>query len=155
MSLLVIQPLLIGGILPGFSASQRQWLHRIVGGLLVIAILVHVFGLWITSPPDVVDALLFRSPTPFSAWGVIAMLAVFGAAALAVLRRRLHIKPAVWRLGHTGLVTLAVAGSVVHAVLIDGTMEPISKIALCGVVLGATLGVVMKRRAWKALRRVR
>ena len=36
--------------------------------------------LWITNLPDEIDGLLFASPTPFSAWGVIAMWAVFAAA---------------------------------------------------------------------------
>jgi hypothetical protein len=48
--------------------------------VLVVAVVVHVGGLWITSPPDMIDALLLTSPTPFSAFGVIAMWAIFAVA---------------------------------------------------------------------------
>ncbi len=75
LGLMLLQPLLIGGLLPGFSPYQAQRVHRWTGALLVAAVIIHVAGLWITSPPDVIDALLFRSPTPFAAWGVIAMWA--------------------------------------------------------------------------------
>ena len=68
LALLLAQPLLIRGWLPGLSAPLARRAHRLIGGLLVFAILLHVGGLWIVSPPDVVDVLLFRSPTPFSVW---------------------------------------------------------------------------------------
>jgi hypothetical protein len=64
-----------------------------MGSLLVALVLVHVGGLLIASPPDAIDALLLRSPTPFSVWGVLAMWATFAAALLAALRERLAIRP--------------------------------------------------------------
>jgi len=110
---------------------------------------VHVAGLWITSPPDVIDALLFRSPTPFSAWGVIAMWAVFATALLAALRRPLRIRPRWWRAGHLSLAVVIVGGVVAHALLIEGTMESVSKVVLCGLVVAATLKLLadLGRRA--------
>ena len=66
LGLLLVQPLLIAGFLPGLSAYRARRVHHWIGGALVAALLVHVAGLWFTSPPDMVDALLFRSPTPFS-----------------------------------------------------------------------------------------
>ena len=111
-----------------------------------MAVAIHVGALWITSPPDVVDALLFVSPTPFSAWGVIAMWAVFAAALLAVLRRWLRLR--MWRLGHTALVAVAIICSVVHAMLIEGTMETVSKVVLCTLVLAATVKVMVDLRVW-------
>ena len=83
MALLLVQPLLVAGYLPGLPRSRGRRMHRWVGGGLIAAVVIHVAALWLTSPPDVIDALLFVSPTPFSAWGVIAMWAVFAAAALA------------------------------------------------------------------------
>lgn len=151
MGVLLIQPLLAGGYLPGLTARRGRDIHRIVGVGLVLAIVIHVAGLWITSPPDVVDALLFRSPTPFSAWGVIAMWAVFAAALLAALRRRL--RPRTWRLGHTALVSLIVFASIIHAMLIEGTMGTVSKAALCVIVLAATAKVIVDLRAWELLTR--
>ncbi len=148
MALLLLQPLLTGGYLPGLSPSQGKRVHRWVGGLLVAAVIVHVAALWITSPPDVVDALLFNSPTPFSAWGVIAMWAVFAAALLAAFRRRMRLKPRTWRLAHTSLAVVIIVGSVVHAVLIEGTMEPVSKVILCALVIAATAKVLVDLRVW-------
>jgi hypothetical protein len=66
LGLLLVQPLLIGGYLPGPSAYRGRRAHLWVGGVLVVAMVVHVGGLWITSPPDMIDALLLTSPTPFS-----------------------------------------------------------------------------------------
>jgi predicted ferric reductase len=107
-----------------------------------------VAGLWVTSPPDMVDALLFVSPTPFSAWGVIAMWALFAAALLALLRRRLHLRFRTWRLGHTTLTSVTVLGSVVHAMLIEGTMEIMTKTALCVLVLSASTKTLADLRVW-------
>ncbi|MBT9290775.1 ferric reductase-like transmembrane domain-containing protein [Hyphomicrobiaceae bacterium 22] len=142
LGLQLVQPLLAGGYLPGFSAYRGRRLHRWIGAVLVLAVVIHVAGLWLTSPPDVVDALQFASPTPFSNWGVIAMWAVFAVALLALLRRRLRISPRVWRIGHLTLALVIVLGSIVHAVLIEGTMETLSKVALCALVLVGTAKVV-------------
>lgn len=153
MALLLLQPLLAGGYLPGLPARRGRKVHFWVGVGLVAAVAFHVIGLWLTSPPDVVDAFLFRSPTPFSAWGVVAMWAAFAAAAVALIRRRLHLRPVVWRLCHTTLVTVVVIGSVVHAMLIEGTMGTVSKAALCALVLGAVVKVVVDLRSWTLLAR--
>ena len=66
LGLLLVQPLLIAGYLPGFSAYRARRAHHWTGGVLVTAVVVHVGGLWIASPPDMLDALTFTSPTPFS-----------------------------------------------------------------------------------------
>ncbi len=155
MGLLLLQPLLAGGYLPGLPARRGRRLHFWVGMGLVATVTVHVLALWLTSPPDMVDALLFRSPTPFSAWGVIAMWAVFAAALLAVLRRRLRLRPQVWRLGHTTLAAVVVVGSVVHALLIEGTMGLVSKATLCVLVLAAAAKVMADLRSWNLLTRRR
>lgn len=132
----LVQPLLAAGWLPGLRRLRGRRVHRFIGVVLVAAVVVHVAGLWITSPPDIEDALLLRSPTPFSIWGVVSMWALFAAALLAVLRRRLS--PRVWRIGHTSLVSIVVLGGAIHAMLIEGTMEPISKAVLCGLAIVAT-----------------
>ena len=151
MSLLLLQPLLAGAYLPGLPARRGRRLHFWIGVGLVAAVAVHVLALWLTSPPDVVDALLFRSPTPFSAWGVVAMWAVFAAALLAALRGRLRLGPMAWRLCHTTLAAVIVLGSVVHAMLIEGTMGTVSKAALCVLVLAAAAKVMADLRSWTFL----
>ncbi len=148
LSLLLVQPLLIGGYLPGLLAPRGRTVHRWIGGLLVATVVIHVGALWITSPHDVIDALLFTSPTPFSAWGVIAMWAIFAVAVLAALRRPLRVRPRTWRIAHTVLAVVIVIGSVVHAILIEGTMETMSKVAACALVLIATTKVITDLRVW-------
>ncbi len=148
MALLLVQPLLVGGYLPGLSFLRARQAHRLVGSLIVVAVVVHVAGLWITSPPDVIDALLFRSPTSFSAWGVVAMWTVFAAALLGFLRRRLRLRLHVWRFSHTVFAAVTVVGSVVHAMMIEGTMETVSKAALSLLVVAATTKLVIDLRLW-------
>ena len=123
LGLLLLQPLLAGGYLPGPSAYRARRAHHWIGGMLVAAVLVHVVGLWITSPPDMIDALTFTSPTLFSPFGVIAMWAIFAVAVLAAFRRRLGLRT--WRIVHMSLAAVIVVGSVVHGVLIEGTMETV------------------------------
>jgi predicted ferric reductase len=111
-----------GADLQGWLLDRGRRAHHWIGGALVVAVVIHVGGLWITSPPDMIDALLFASPTPFSAWGVTAMWAIFAVALLAASRRRLGLRT--WRIAHMSLAVVIVAGSVVHGMLIEGTSAP-------------------------------
>ena len=142
MALMLLQPLLATGHLPGFAVPTGRRIHRWVGSLLFLTVVIHVAALWVTSPPDVVDALLFASPTPFSVWGVIAMWCVFATAVLAATRRKFRLQPRTWRISHKTLAAVIVTGSVIHAMLIEGTMETVSKAVLCALVLTATLLVL-------------
>src|SRR4051794_1969929 len=140
LGLVLVQPLLIGGYLPGPSAYRARRTHHWIGGALVVAVVIHVVGLWITSPPDMIDALTFTSPTPFSPFGVVAMWAIFAVGLLAFFRRRLGLRT--WRIVHVPLAAVIVIGGVFHAMLIEGTMETISKAALCVLVHGAAIKVM-------------
>ena len=140
LALVLVQPLLIGGYLPGLEAYRGRRAHRLIGGALVAVLRIHVGGLWITRPPDMIDALTFTSPTPFSPFGVVAMWAIFAVALLALIRRRLGLRT--WRIAHMSLASVIVAGSVVHAVLIEGTMETMTKAALCVLVVAAAAKVM-------------
>ena len=155
LGLLLVQPLLIAGDLPGLSVPGTRRVHRIVGALIVVAVLIHVGGLWLTSPPDVIDALLFASPTPFSVWGVVSMWALFATALIAAWRRRLRIRPRTWRMVHSCLAVVIVVGTVIHALLIEGTMETMSKVALCALVIVATLRVLADLLPWSIRSRTR
>jgi predicted ferric reductase len=153
LGLVLVQPLLIDALMPGLSAYRARRAHRWSGGALVVTVVIHVAGLWVTSPPDMIDALTYSSPTPFSPFGVTAMWAIFAVAALAVFRRRFRLRT--WRLVHLPLAVVIVAGSVVHALLIEGTMETVSKAALCTLVLAATVKAmvdVWRRRALRGAR---
>lgn len=141
--LMLAQPLLVAGLLPGLQGAPGRQAHRWIGVGVLCLVILHVGGLWATSPPDVIDALLLRSPTPFSVWGVIAMWALLATAILALLRRKL--RPRIWRRLHAGLAVVIAGGTAVHALLIEGAMEPVTKALFCGLVL-ITLGAVLHRR---------
>ncbi|MGD9925595.1 MAG: ferric reductase [Pseudorhodoplanes sp.] len=145
LGLVLLQPLLIGGYLPGLQGYSGRRTHLWIGGALVAAVLVHVGGLWIASPPDMIDALLFMSPTLFSPFGVIAMWAIFATALFAALRRRSGLAPRTWRSAHMSLAVVIVVCSVVHSLLIEGTMETMSKAALCALVVLAAVKVMAGR----------
>jgi predicted ferric reductase len=147
LGLVLVQPLLIAGYLPGLQAFHGRRVHRWTGGALVVLVVVHVGGLWITSPPDMIDALTYTSPTPFSPFGVTAMWAIFAVAILAALRRRLGLRT--WRIAHMSLAVVIVVGSVVHGMLVEGTMETMSKAALCALVLAAAIKVMVELRVWR------
>ena len=149
LGLMLFQPLLMGGYLPGLSARIGRRVHHWIGGALALAVVIHVGGLWITSPPDMIDALTFTSPTPFSPFGVIAMWGIFAVALLAAFRRRSGLRPRTWRIAHMLLAIVIVAASVVHGLLIEGTMETVSKAALCALVLAATVKVMVGLRVWR------
>src|SRR5262249_13027646 len=149
LGLMLVQPLLIAGYLPGLSAYRGRRAHHWIGGALVAMVVVHVGGLWITSPPDMIDALLFTSPTPFSPFGVIAMWAIFAVAIVAALRRRLGLRAQTWRIFHIPLAIVIVAGSVLHCMLIEGAMETVTKVALCALVLAAAIRVMVELRVWR------
>jgi MYXO-CTERM domain-containing protein len=151
LGVMLFQPMLIGGYLPGLSARFGRRAHHWIGGALVAAVVIHVAGLWITSPPDMIDALLFSSPTPFSPFGVIAMWAIFAVALLAALRRRL--RPRTFRIAHMLLAIVIVVGSVVHGMLIEGAMETVSKAVLCALVLAAAIKVMAD--LWRRRRTLR
>lgn len=153
MVLMLVQPMLATGQLPGFAGARGRRVHRWIGFGVIIAVAAHVIALWITSPPDVVDALLFRSPTPFSAWGVIGMWALFLTGAAAAVRRRARLSPRTWRRIHLPLTTGVVCVSIVHAMLIEGTMEIVTKSALCLFVLAATAKALKDLRVWAIWRR--
>jgi predicted ferric reductase len=150
LGLVLVQPLLIGGYLPGLSAYRGRRAHHWIGGALALAVVIHVAGLWVTSPPDMIDALTFASPTPFSPFGVIAMWAIFAVALLALLRRRLRLRT--WRIVHLPLAIVIVAAGVLHCLLIEGTMETISKAVLCALVVAATIKVLVDLWRKRALR---
>ncbi len=144
LGLLLLQPLLVGGYLPGFRAFSGRRAHRWSGAAFVAAIAVHVAGLGWSSPPDMADALLFASPTLFTPFGVVAMWAAIAVAIIALLRRRLGLRT--WRLVHLSLAVVIAGCSAVHALLIEGTMETMSKVALCVLVVAAALKTVANAR---------
>ncbi len=112
-------------VLFGAPVGSSRRIHRISGVALVVAVVLHAALLWITSPPDVIDALTFMAPSWFSVWGVIAMWAVFVMAIVAMVRRRFLRRQ--WPRIHRILGYVVGAGGIAHAMLIDGAMGDVSK----------------------------
>jgi hypothetical protein len=152
LSLLVLQPLLPAGYLAGSRGpAGRRW-HRRLGAAIVAAVALHVGGLYLASPADTLDALMLVSPTPFSVYGVTAMWGVAATAVLVLLRRRLGLRASVWRLIHNALAAVVVAATVIHALQIEGAMEPVSKWALCAAVAVATGVALLDLRILRPVR---
>ncbi len=146
LALLFLQPLMSVGLLPGLDIRRSKNLHHWIGGTLVLMVVIHVLALWVTSPPDVIDALLFQSPTQFSIWGITAMWALFASAFLALFKKILKLRYQTWKKAHKILAAVIVIGTVLHAMLIEGTMETVTKASLCAFVLIATYLAFLIRR---------
>lgn len=146
LALLILQPLLAAGYLPGMNVAQARRWHQWTGTALVTALALHVVGLYLTSPPDMIDALLLVAPTLYSIFGVVGMWGVILIVLLVMARSRLPLKPASWRTLHNLLALVVVIASVVHALMIDGAMGSLSKLILCIAVLVATTVVTVQLR---------
>lgn len=149
LGFMLIQPLLAAGYLPGLNILRAKRWHKIMGTGILIAVIIHIGGLYITSPPDTLDALLLVSPTPFSVYGVIALWGLVLTVLLVVFRTKLKIKPGLWRLIHNGLAIIVVLSTIVHALMIEGTMGNISKIVLCAAVAIASVITIVHLRIIK------
>ncbi len=151
LSLMLIQPLLAAGYMPGLRGQAgRRW-HRWLGVAIVVCVVLHIVGLYLTSPPDTLDALLLVAPTPFSVYGVTAMWGVVLTAILVFLRRRMGLRYSVWRLIHNALALVVVVATVIHAVQIEGAMGTATKWGLCIAVLVATGVTLVDLRVVKPL----
>jgi hypothetical protein len=77
------------------------------------------------------------------------MWAVLAVAVMVALRDRIGLRPRTWLMVHTGLVLVIVVGTIVHAVLVQGTMEIVTKIVLCALLVIATPKVVADLQVWR------
>lgn len=139
LSAMLVQPLLAGNFKSlGLNPLRARRLHRLVGFGLTAAVFAHIAGLYVTSPLDVIDVFLLRAPTVYSFWGLLALYALLAAFLVVFCRRRLRFHPRFWRITHAALAIIAATGTVAHTLLIQGTMEPVSKVILCITVMVAT-----------------
>lgn len=155
MSQLFVQPLLMAAaphLLP--APDGLRWHRR--GGMAIVAMVgLHVGALYLYSPDDITDALLLVAPTPFSLYGVISLWCLALTAALAATRRALRLGLRPWRILHSVLAVAVVAAGAVHAIQIEGAMEPYSKLAICLAALAATSAAAAEVNLFAPLRRRR
>jgi len=150
LALMLVQPLLAAGYLPGIGSLRGRGWHRWLGYALLLGAVLHVGELFVTSPPDTLDALLLVAPTSFSVYGVIAFWCLVATALLVAVRRR--IRPVLWWHLHNGLALILALATVIHALQIDGAMELFSKAVLCIAVLVASWVALFDLRVRRPLR---
>ncbi len=149
LALLFFQPLLAAGYVPLPSVPVARHWHRWVGSLTMVAVVLHVGSLYLSSPEDTMDALLLVAPTWFSVYGVIGLVCVVFTAILVAFRKRLRLRYSSWRILHNALALLLVVSTIAHALLIDGAMGTVSKIVLCVLVFVATSLVLIRTHVKK------
>jgi predicted ferric reductase len=114
VSALAIQPLLAG-------TGRLRW-HRRLGAVALALVLLHLGALYLESPEDTLFALSLDGPTRgrMAALATAALIAVVG---LGVLRARLPMAGATWRILHGFLAALVIFLGFGHAVLTDGALD--------------------------------
>jgi hypothetical protein len=127
-------------------------LHRAIGSAILALALAHVFSLWLYSPEDIMDALLLVAPTPFSVWGVAGLGGLLAAGAVMALALRLPRRILIPL--HVGLAGTGAVCAALHAWLIEGAMETITKALLCTAVCTAVAvtAALASRRGLRASR---
>jgi predicted ferric reductase len=155
LALLLVQPLLAAGYLPGPSLTAgRRW-HRWLGTTIVVTVGLHIIGLYLSSPEDITDTLLLVAPTPFSVYGVIGLCGVVLTAVLVAVRSRSGLRYTSWRIVHNALALVVVVSSIVHALLIEGAMGSVSKLILCALIFAVTVIVLFRTHVTKTQMRDR
>jgi predicted ferric reductase len=101
------------------------------------------------------DALLLRSATPFSIYGVIALWGVLLIALLVAFRSKIKIPIKKWKTLHAVIAAIVVVASIIHALWIQGAMGTMSKWVLCGTIVFATGYAVVHLETLQAIFRKR
>lgn len=126
VSALVLQPLLAG--------SGRIRVHQVLGATALALVLVHVGALFVLAPDDALFAMSPDGPTR-ARMALLATIALIVVVLLGVLRRRLPLDGATWRILHGFLATLVILLGFGHALLTDGALDGVGTLLL--VVFGA------------------
>ena len=114
VSALALQPLLAG-------TGRLRW-HRMLGGIALALVLLHLGALYLESPEDTLFALSLDGPTR-GRMAALATAALIAVVALGVLRRRLPMASATWRILHGFLAGLVIFLGFGHAILTDGALD--------------------------------
>ena len=114
VSALALQPVLAG-------TGRLRW-HRVLGAVALALVLLHLGGLYLESPEDTLFALSLDGPTR-GRMAALATAALIGVVALGVLRARLPMAGATWRVLHGFLAALVIFLGFGHAVLTDGALD--------------------------------
>jgi predicted ferric reductase len=132
VSAITLQPLLAG--------TGRLRRHRVLGGVALALVLIHLGALYLESPEDTLFALSLDGPTR-GRMAALATAALIAVVALGVLRARLPMAGATWRILHGFLAALVVFLGFGHAVLTDGALDGVGTALLLGFGALALVGV--------------
>jgi predicted ferric reductase len=132
VSALALQPLLAG-------TGRLRW-HRMLGAVALGLVLLHLGGLYIESPEDTLFALSLDGPTR-GRMAALATAALIAVVALGVLRARLPMAGATWRVLHGFLAALVIFLGFGHAVLTDGALDGFGTPLLLAFATVALVGV--------------
>ncbi|WP_214370057.1 ferric reductase-like transmembrane domain-containing protein [Pseudonocardia sp. H11422] len=127
-----------------FGIERLMRLHRWLGLLALVLVLVHLAMVLVADPRNV--ALLDLTSAPGRARaGTVAALAMVVLVALAVLRRRMTMRYEVWRALHVLLAATVVVGGALHVFLLDHLVRNPLMRAVFVVMLLGVLAVVVNR----------
>ncbi len=126
VSALVLQPLLAG--------RGRIAVHQVLGAVALALVLVHVGALFVLAPDDALFAMSPDGPTR-ARMALLATIALVAVVLLGVLRPRLPLDGATWRILHGFLAGLVILLGFGHALLTDGALDGAGTVVLAG--LGA------------------
>ena len=146
VSALVLQPVLAG--------RGKIGIHRLLGGVALTLVLAHVAALFVLAPDDALFAMSPDGPTR-ARMALLATIALVAVVALGVLRERLPMSGATWRILHAFLATLVIVLGFGHAVLTDGALDGVGTLVLLcfgALALGA-VGAAYLARTRRARRR--
>ncbi len=132
VSALTLQPLLAG--------TGRLRPHRVLGGVALALVLIHLGALYLESPEDTLFALSLDGPTR-GRMAALATAALIAVVALGVLRARLPLAGATWRILHGFLAALVIFLGFGHAVLTDGALDGVGTPLLLAFGAVALVGV--------------
>lgn len=144
LSLLVIQVLLPTPWLRGIIIGDDSRVHRLLGIAIAVIVIVHVGGLYVTSPDDIADALVLQAPT-YSRLGVLSAWCLALSLGLALARRKLALTYSDWQIVHAFLAVVVVTTAVAHTVMIRGTLDGPVEVLLCGAAVIAVSAAIVHR----------
>ena len=148
VSALVLQPLLAG--------RGRIALHQVLGAVALGLVVIHVGALFILAPDDALFAMSPDGPTR-ARMALLATIALVAVVLLGVLRRRLPLDGATWRILHAFLAVLVILLGFGHALLTDGALDGAGTVVLAafGTLALAGVATAYVARARRAARRPR
>jgi predicted ferric reductase len=132
VSALALQPLLAG-------SGRLRW-HRVLGGVALALVLLHLGGLFVVGAEDTLFALSLDGPTR-GRMAALATLALVAVVILGVGRARLPMSGPTWRILHGFLATLVILLGFGHAILTDGALDGFGTSVLFAYAAVALVGI--------------